>query len=138
MKTCIPWTRCAPRLSALLLIAICFAGCGPSSGIKRFSLSGSITMPDGKPVPAGEINFEPDGQLGNSGPASIAQINAGKYTLSSENGVVGGKYIVTIMPYDGVAAGESTQGKPLVQTPHVEKVELPSENTTKDFVVKSK
>lgn len=126
------------RCAAVALTVLCLAGCSPSTGMKKFTLSGSITMPDGKPVPAGEINFEPDGQAGNSGPASMAQINAGKYTIASDSGVVGGKYIVTIMPYDGVAAGESTQGLPLVKTPHVEKVDLPTENSTKDFVVKSK
>lgn len=106
--------------------------------MKKFTLNGTVTMSDGKPVPAGEINFEPDGQAGNKGPASMTQINGGKYSLSNHGGVVGGKYIVTIMPYDGKAAGESTQGMPLVKTPHVEKVDLPNENTTKDFVVKSK
>ena len=122
----------------LTMLAIFIGGCGPSTGMKKFSISGSINMPDGKPVPAGEINFEPDGQAGNSGPASMTQINGGKYSLPNESGVVGGKYIVTIMPYDGVAAGESTQGKPLVQMPYVEKIDLPKENTAKDFVVKSK
>ena len=124
--------------TVLVSLAIGIIGCAPSTGMKKFTVSGSITMPDGKPVPAGEVNFEPDGQAGNKGPASMTQINAGKYSLPSASGVVGGKYIVTIMPYDGVAFGESTQGKPLVQTPHVEKIDLPSENTTKDFVVKSK
>ena len=126
------------RCAVIALMVLCLAGCSPSTGMKKFTLSGSITMPDGKPVPAGEINFEPDGQAGNGGPASMTQIKAGKYTLASDNGVVGGKYIVTIMPYDGVAAGESTQGQPLVKTPHVENVDLPTENSTKDFVVKSK
>lgn len=129
---------CTVRGATLALIVICICGCGPSEGTKKFTVNGSITMPDGKPVPAGEINFEPDSQAGNRGPASMTQIKGGKYTLSSESGVVGGKYIVTIMPYDGVAAGEASQGKPLVKTPHVEKVDLPNENTTKDFVVTSK
>ncbi|MDX1926875.1 MAG: hypothetical protein SFV81_10170 [Pirellulaceae bacterium] len=129
------YSLCAATVALMIL---CLSGCGSSTGIKKFTLSGSVTMPDGKPVPAGEINFEPDGQAGNGGPASMAQIQAGKYSIDSDNGVVGGKYIVTIMPYDGVAAGESTQGKPLVNTPYVEKVDLPNENSTKDFVVKSK
>ena len=123
--------------TALALISLSISGCGPSTGMKKYTVSGSITMADGKPVPAGEINFEPDGQAGNSGPASMTQINGGKYSLSSTNGVVGGKYIVTIMPYDGVAFGESMQGKPLAKTPYVEKIDLPTENSKKDFVVKS-
>ncbi len=132
------WFFIARYFASVALVTICSSGCGPSKGMQKFTVSGSITMPDGKPVPAGEINFEPDGQAGNKGPASMSQINGGKYSLASDSGVVGGKYIVTIMPYDGVAAGESTQGKPLVKAPYVEKVDLPNENTTKDFVVKSK
>lgn len=126
------------RALTLTFLALSLAGCGPSDDMKKFVVSGSITMPDGKPVPAGEINFEPDGQAGNKGPASMTQISGGKYSLPSANGVVGGKYIVTIMPYDGVAFGESIQGKPLVKAPYVENIDLPNENTTKDFVVKTK
>jgi len=126
------------RPIAFTFLTLGLTGCGPSDDMKKFTVSGSITLPDGKTVPAGEINFEPDGQAGNTGPASMTQIKGGKYSLASDYGVVGGKYIVTIMPYDGVAFGESVQGKPLVKAPHVENIDLPNENSTKDFVIKSK
>jgi hypothetical protein len=138
MKSHIRHLNTLSALFALALFSLCFSGCGTKDGMKKFTVSGSITMPDGKPVPAGEINFEPDAQSGNKGPASMSQIKGGKYSLASENGVVGGKYIVTIMPYDGVAFGESAQGKPLVKAPYSENIDLPTENSTKDFVVKSK
>lgn len=138
MKPHTSWLHTLAQSTALAILTLCIAGCGPTDDLKKFTVTGSITMADGKPVPAGEINFEPDGEAGNKGPASMTQINGGKYTLPTANGVVGGKYIVTIMPYDGVAFGESIQGKPLVKAPYVEKVELPSENSTKDFVVSAK
>ncbi len=104
----------------------------------RYTLSGTITMPDGKPVPAGEINFEPDGQAGNKGPASMAQIRQGKYSLPKDQGVVGGKYIVRISPFDGNAFGESIQGRPLTKAQHVENVDFPMKNSTHDFKVTTK
>ena len=121
---------------ALAGLFVAVVGCGPTDDIQKFTVSGSISLTNGKPVPAGEINFEPDGTAGNKGPASVTPIKDGKFSLPRESGVVGGKYIITIMPYDGVAFGESLQGKPLVKAPHVEKIDLPKENTTHDFVVK--
>lgn len=133
MKNLIP-ARC---LMALALMAA-MIGCSAPDGPVRYAVNGSITMADGKPVPAGEINFEPDGAAGNKGPGSMVQIKNGKYSLTKDQGVMGGKYIVTIMPFDGVEFGESLQGKPLTKEPHVEKVEFPQKDATQDFVVKSK
>ena len=125
------------RVSMFLLAYVCvtLAGCGVQDGPKRYKLNGSITMANGKPVPAGEISFEPDGAQGNKGPGSMVQIKDGKYSVPLDQGVVGGKYIVTITPFDGVAFGESLQGKPLTPVPYVEKVDLPTENSTRDFKV---
>lgn len=110
-------------------------GCGGSDGPERFSLDGSVTMPDGQPVPAGEINFEPDPQSPTKGPASMISIQNGKYSLPKDQGVMGGPYIVTIIPFDGKAFGESLQGKPLVRQPYVEKVDLPKKNSSHDFKI---
>lgn len=127
-----------PALLALCAVGFCLLGCSGQDGPPRYKLSGSITMADGKPVPAGEINFEPDHMAGNSGPGSMVQIKGGKYSLSADQGVVGGKYTVTISPFDGVAFGESLQGKPLTKAQHVEKVDLPAKNSTHDFKVTTK
>ena len=120
------------------LLAVSSLGCGGTDGPVRYSISGTITMPDGKAVPAGEIALEPDSAAGNKGPGSMAQIKDGKYSLAKDQGVVGGKYVVTISAFDGVAFGESIQGKPLTKAQHVEKVELPNKNTTQDFKVTTK
>lgn len=95
-------------------------------------------MPDGKPVPAGELNFEPDSQAGNKGPASMTSIQNGKYSLPASQGILGGSYNVTILPFDGVAFGESLQGKPLTKAPYVEKVDFPKKNSTHDFKISVK
>ena len=125
-------------MSTFVAVVLMQAGCGVQDGPERYKLSGSVTMSDGKPVPAGEINFEPDHLAGNTGPGSMAQIQKGQYTLPTDQGVVGGKYTVTISPFDGVAFGESIQGKPLTKAQHVEKVDLPTKNSTRDFKVNVK
>ncbi|MFO0941691.1 MAG: hypothetical protein U0930_13115 [Pirellulales bacterium] len=118
-----------------MLLLVTAMGCGQDGPVK-FTVNGTIEMPDGKPVPAGEISFEPDGTAGNSGPGSMAQIKDGKYSLSREQGVVGGAYLVTISPFDGVAHGESLQGKPLRTVPYGEKVTLPKEDAAQNFKIK--
>lgn len=125
-------------LLSILSMTVSFLGCGGQDGPVRYKLDGSITMSDDKPAPAGEISFEPDSTAGNSGLGSMGQIKQGKYSLPKDQGVVGGKYIVTITPFDGVAFGESLQGMPLVKAPYVEMVELPAKNGTQDFKVTTK
>lgn len=118
-------------LFALLVLS---AGCG-ENGPVRYTIRGTIQMPDGKPVPAGEISFEPDASAGNHGPGSMVQIKDGKYSVSRDQGVVGGKYIVIISPFDGVTFGESLQGKPLLSTPFSLSVDLPKQDTNQDFKI---
>ncbi len=108
-------------------------GCATDDG--RFTLSGNVTV-DGEPVPSGDLILEPD--AGNKGPASMARIQDGKYSLPSEQGIVGGKYTVTIVAFDGVAVGELVDGKSLLREPYLEKVEFPKENSTRDFDIKRK
>ncbi len=124
-------------LGCLALSCMFLSGCG-QDGPVRYSLSGTVTMPDGKPVPAGEVSLEPDGTVGNQGPATMVQIRDGKFSAPQDQGIVGGKYIVTISPFDGVAFGESLQGKPLTKTQHVEKVDFPNKNSTYDFKINVK
>ena len=113
-------------------------GCGGSDGPVRDALNGTVSLPDGQPVPAGEINFEPDAQSGNKGPASMIEIQNGKYSLPKDQGILGGSYVVTIIPFDGKAYGESLQGKALTRQPYVEKVDFPKQNTSHDFKISFK
>jgi hypothetical protein len=120
---------------SVLLVAL--GGCSEQQdGPPRYGLSGTAKLADGKPIPLGELSLEPDSSAGNKGPGSNVQIRDGKYTVTADQGVVGGKYIATIIAYDGVPFGESIQGKPLLKTPYVEKIDLPGEDSTKDFQIK--
>lgn len=129
---------CSKFLSIVSLcgaITFSLTGCGGSDGPVKYKLSGTISLADGKPVPAGEISLEPDSSAGNKGPGSMSQIKDGKYSFPRDNGIVGGKYNVTITPFDGVAFGESLQGKPLLKVPYSEKVDFPLEDGTRDFKI---
>lgn len=53
-------------------------GCGPSSGVQRIPLKGSVTY-KGEPVPAGQIRFSPDRAKGGTGPVGFANIVDGQY-----------------------------------------------------------
>ncbi len=105
-------------------------------GPVKYVVSGTVTLKDGKPAPAGEIMFEPDAESGNKGSGSFTQIRNGSYSLPRENGVSGGKYVVYITPFDGIANKENAMGNPMVRAPQMEKLELPMEDTTKDFQMK--
>lgn len=94
------------RLS--LLLAALTLGCAHQE--KLYDLSGNVTF-DGQPVPAGVIFFDPAGESGDQGFASIKQ---GKFdTKSDGKGVRGGKYSVRVLGYDGQPADEAPHGQPL-------------------------
>lgn len=108
-------------------------GCG-SSGVTTYEVSGTVTH-QGKPVPFGEIAFEPDASKGNKGPGSIAAIEDGKFKTTYGKGVVGGAYIVRIIGFDGVVINpEASTGSPLF-APYETTADLPKESTVKDIEV---
>jgi hypothetical protein len=111
--------------------AVLLTGCG---GEKAYHLSGTVTF-KGKPVPVGQIVFEPDPSAGNKGQAAYAKIKDGHYDTREEGqGTVGGPHIVTIHGRDGVARGELMNGLPLFRD-FVTQVDLPKAETKHDFEV---
>ncbi len=122
------------KIAVLLSSVVLLAGCAAKND-GRFNLSGKVTV-DGEPVPSGDLILEPD--AGNKGPSSMARIEDGAYTLPEEQGIVGGKYTVTIVAFDGVAVGELVDGKALLREPYLEKVDFPKEDSTRDFDIKRK
>lgn len=122
-------TRLGLAAAAALALIPLATGCG---GDGRYTVSGKVTYA-GKLVPVGEIAFEPDASRGNRGPGSLARIKAGQYSTEPGMGVVGGAYEVRITPFDGVPAGESTDGKPLLRAPYVTKIDLPRGTASQDF-----
>lgn len=79
---------------AVLLAAV---GCG-DSGPQRVRIQGSVTY-EGKPVPAGQLRFEPDASRGGAGPVGFARILEGRYDTASGKGPVPGPMKVRIRGY---------------------------------------
>jgi len=130
------------RLTTLPLIfalAFTLSGCPFSSSdqLKRYPLSGTVTF-QGKPVPKGDIYFEPDSKAGNSGPASNGYIENSQYKINKEHGVVGGAYIVRIKGYaEPVNSGgpiPTLRGAPLFPE-YVTNVELPLKAAEQNFEI---
>lgn len=127
--------RASHLSSGLVLFAAVFAGCG---GEKIYQLSGNVTF-QGKPVPAGQIVFEPDTTAGNSGPAAFAKIKEGRYDtrILEGRGTVGGPHLVRILGLDGVPRGELLNGMPLFPE-YSTTADLPKKDGTQDFDVPPK
>ncbi len=121
-------------LSAALL-PLLLAGCG--GGPVNYQVSGTVTY-DGKPVPVGEVVFEPDTSKGNNGPGSVADIKDGKYTTTSGKGVVGGAYIIRVTGFDGVMTNPEASYGAVLFPQYEERVDLPEGTTEKNIVVPKK
>ena len=119
---------------ALIATALLWAGCG-KSGVPRYNLSGTVTY-QGKPVPAGQIIFEPDGRKGNDGPQGFSDIKDGKYgTDKFGKGAVAGPLIVTITGTTGKNPTEANMlGQPLFPK-YETTIDLPEEAIEYDFEV---
>jgi hypothetical protein len=80
------------------------AGC--DAGPKRLHLFGQVLY-DGKPVPTGEIYFDPDVTKGKDGPQGFARIVNGRYD-TRDGGVplTAGPHVVRIFGFDGKARPE--------------------------------
>ncbi len=117
----------------MLAVVLALSGCSGASGPTRYDLSGTVSYA-GKPVPAGEVSLEPDGSRGNTGPGSMAEIKDGKYQTEPGKGILGGPYVVRIMGFDGIPAGDSSVGTALFP-PYETRVDFPREATTRDFAI---
>lgn len=105
-------------------------GCG-SADPPLYSVSGTVTF-NGKPVPMGQIYFDPDGRAGNTdGPQGFARIVNGQFTTALEggSGVRGGAYIIRVQGFDGKVGPEHPYGDALFLE-HGEKRNLPAEPST--------
>ena len=90
-------------------------------------------MFDGKPIPAGNVFFDPDPTKGGTGTQGFANIHNGKYTTAvNGRGVRGGAYNVRILGYDGKSANEAPLGQPLFNE-YEEKRDLPAADSEVNF-----
>src|SRR3954447_10861772 len=115
-----------------LPLAAVLVGCG---GERVYHVSGTVTY-QGKPVPVGNIVFEPDPSAGNKGPAAFAKIKDGHYdtSLGDARGTVGGPHLVRIQGRDGIARGELINGMLLFRDYNT-KVDLPKKSGEQNFEV---
>lgn len=113
LKHCRNTPAVVAAIALLTVLALaCYSGCGRPSGPHRFRVQGSATFA-GKPIPVGDIIFEPDSTAGNKGPQGMATIRDGKYVTESSKGVIGGPHRIRITGYDGVSTDDSKPAKPL-------------------------
>lgn len=130
------WNAVQCSIFAMIITgSLLLTGCS-SEGSPRFNVSGNVTF-DGRPVPAGTIQFEPDTSRGNQGPTSRTVIKDGEYDTSiAGKGILGGPYVVVITGFDGkpIPEMELQYGKPLF-TEYRTKVELPKGESIMDFTV---
>ena len=118
----------------LLLAAACLlCGCGGNTGLETYELSGQATF-DGQPLPYGSILLEPDTDLGNSGPGSVAEISDGSYNTRAGKGHVGGPHVATIIATDGTQPENPDVDNSLFP-PYRTKIDLPKEDSKHDFDV---
>jgi hypothetical protein len=117
--------------AGVLLVALGLAGCG-ESGPKLYPIEGQVTYV-GKPVPSGTIRFEPAGDKRDPRASPETLIREGRYTLSRDKGIAGGRYTVYILAGDGKSQGEMPYGNTLFPPYYVTQVDLPQEGGTHDF-----
>ncbi|MCA9056400.1 MAG: hypothetical protein KDA75_21375, partial [Planctomycetaceae bacterium] len=78
---------------SLLTVALLLAGCGQSGELDRRAVEGSVQV-NGDALARGQIVFAP--QPGTVGPAGSAVIDAGKFAIDADSGLVPGEYRVEI------------------------------------------
>lgn len=107
----------------LFAAVLSFVGCR-GSGPDVHHVSGTVTF-DGKPVPAGRVDFFPDFSKGNDGPQGFALIKNGKFdTRLDGQGTGGGPVRIRVEGYDGVSDDPKYPGKPIFVA-HEVKRDLP-------------
>ena len=113
-------------------------GCG-GDGISRHRVAGSVTF-DGRPLPAGEIYFEPDAAQGNVGPTGYARIRDGRFDTAGDppgQGAVGGPQRIRIEGYEAPAprAGEGEPAGVTLFREFRTTATLPARDSNQDFAV---
>jgi hypothetical protein len=115
-------------LAALVIVPGCNRG-----GTERVPVSGKVTF-QGKPVPYGNITFEPDREKGNQGPQGYVKIQDGKYD-SAVGGTAPcpGLQNVAIEGYPELGSEKPGEGRLVFN--YRTTWELPKQAATKDFDV---
>jgi hypothetical protein len=95
-----------PRMTNAMFLCLCLLltvslGCGPAKE-KVYRVHGSVSF-KGKPVPKGNVFFDPDMSKGTSGKQGFAAIVNGKYDTSASDGdgIAKGAYVIRVQAFDG-------------------------------------
>jgi hypothetical protein len=130
-------TSGGPGRLLLLGVGLVLLVAGCDSGPKRCHVSGQVLY-EGKPVPAGEIYFDPDFTKGHDGPQGFARIKDGRYdTREIGKPLAAGPHVVRVLGCDGkIPPGEDLPfGRPLFAE-YKQSVDIPAqENATVDIDV---
>ncbi|MBA4191923.1 MAG: hypothetical protein C0467_28420 [Planctomycetaceae bacterium] len=115
---------------AVAVSVIATLGCGDRGG--RSVIEGRVTW-EGKPVPAGQVVFEPDPDRGGKGPAGVATIQDGHFRTNPEFGAVAGPHIARFRFGDGKGVNDMQPfGRPICPE-FTETVDLGGKATTINF-----
>jgi hypothetical protein len=125
------------RCGVLALVTLGICGCGDHDGTTRYDVSGTVTY-GGKPVPAGEIVFMPDGSKHNQGAPGFTKIMDGKFdTALDGKGHISGPHVARISGFDGRGTAELPDGAKLFPD-YTIPIDLPKEKANCDFDIPPK
>ncbi|WP_165071323.1 carboxypeptidase regulatory-like domain-containing protein [Paludisphaera rhizosphaerae] len=96
------------RLAFVVAIAATF-GCSGGDGLPRQAVSGKVTL-DGQPLDSATISFQPMAGSGEVTSAA-ATVSAGSFSISAADGLVPGKYRVSVSAKREVAAKSGAKKK---------------------------
>ncbi|MBI3467624.1 MAG: carboxypeptidase regulatory-like domain-containing protein [Planctomycetes bacterium] len=121
-------------IAFLCLSGVLLSGCG-GDPLGRHAISGTVTL-DGAPVENGTISFQPVDQGTTS---SGTAFTGGTYSLSQENGLPVGKYLVTInAPKPGTGGTPSPDALPGDPLPPPQELIPPEWNVKSDQTIEVK
>jgi hypothetical protein len=97
-----------PLAASIFAVAILVCGCSEDP-LGRHAVSGTVNL-DGAPLKEGNINFQPtDGQPTSGG----APITGGKFSVPRAQGLVNGKYLISInAPVPGTGGQPAADAMP--------------------------
>jgi hypothetical protein len=114
-------------------LSLAVAGCGPRMPKGLVAVEGDVTF-QGRPVPYGEVVFEPDPAQGNRGPQSRCSISNGAYATRAGYGAPIGPVIVTVTGLTRPPFFDYREAKPLFE-PHTFTADLQAASPRLDIVV---
>jgi hypothetical protein len=127
----------APSFPTQILTIACVAhalsGCGARVPDGLMAVNGVVTF-QGRPVPYGEVVFEPDPAKGNRGPQCRCAINSGAYATRAGFGAPTGPVIVMVNGFTQPPGFDYLESKPLF-TAHSFTTDLSAASSRLDIVV---